>query len=152
MPKGKLETETDLFEGVEERTVSISLLAETYTELEELCQKNAWGIEEGLLIVLMNGLAGLTNKYELTSHSTQQGITNLEEAVQELNQYRAMYSVMKFKAFQLLQIARTLEMNVAALRNANRGLKGTVQRLRRENKRLKEQASPKRRCDERSVS
>lgn len=152
MPKGKLETETDLFEGVEERTVSISLLAETYTKLEELCQKNAWGIGEGLLIVLMNGLAGLTNKYKLTSHSTQQGITNLEEAVQELNQYRAMYSVMKFKAFQLLQIARTLEMNVAALRNANRGLKGTVQRLRRENERLKEQASPKRRCDERSVS
>jgi hypothetical protein len=63
-----------------------------------------------------------------------------------------MYSVMKFKAFQLLQIARTLEMNVAALRNANCGLKGTVQRLRRENERLKEQASPKRRCDEKSVS
>jgi len=136
MPK---ETETTLFDGVTTREVTVSLLEETYQQLLELFRAQKWDEAEGWRTVMAHGLAALRAQALLADVPADDSdlASQLTRVSQELAKYQAMYAVMKFKAFQLRQVAQTLEMNVAGLRNAEGAFRGTVARLREENEALK---------------
>jgi chromosome segregation ATPase len=126
------ETDTDMFDDVREQVVQIPILEETYQDILRLCQENGWEEEEGLRTVLAHGLGYLQGERELArlnADSTDLA-AELQAKVEELSGYQSMYAVMKFKAFKLLQVARTLEMNVAGLRGELDLCRSTIPHLR----------------------
>lgn len=140
------ETECNLFEGVTEHRLSLSVLEETYAELRRLIEENGWDDEEGLRIVLTRGLAYLKGEADLSRLPVAQGdvAEELDRLRRQVMEYTSMYAVMKFKAFKLIEVARVLELNVAGLRGENnlchstlRLLREDIAALKAENARLK---------------
>jgi len=140
------ETESNLFEGVAEHRLSLSVLEETYAELRRLIEENGWDEEEGLRIVLTRGLAYLKGEAELSRWQIADGTVaeELDRLRRQAMEYASMYAVMKFKAFKLMEVARVLELNVTGLRGENnlchstlRLLRDEIAGLKAENARLK---------------
>ena len=154
MGKPTRETDTDMFDDVREQIVQIPILEETYQDILQMCLENEWEEEEGLRTVLAYGLGYLQGERELARLNVVDGAdlaAELQAKVEELSSYHSMYAVMKFKAFKLQQVARTLEMNVAGLRgelafyqSAPSLLREQISQLQEENARLRERlaASP----------
>jgi len=132
MERSTRETDTDMFDDTRERVVQIPLLEETYQDILRLCQENEWEEEEGLRTVLTHGLGYLQGERELARINVDGAdlAAELRAKVEELSSYQSMYAVMKFKAFKLLQVARTLEMNVAGLRGELDLCRSTIPHLR----------------------
>jgi len=132
MGKPTRETDTDMFDDVREQVVQIPILEETYQDILRLCQENEWEEEEGLRTVLAYGLGYLQGERELARLNVDGAdlAAELQAKVEELSSYHSMYAVMKFKAFKLLQVARTLEMNVAGLRAELDLCRSTIPHLR----------------------
>jgi len=132
MERSTRETDTDMFDDTRERVAQIPLLEETYQDILRLCQENEWEEEEGLRTVLTHGLGYLQGERELACINVDGAdlAAELQAKVEELSSYQSMYAVMKFKAFKLLQVARTLEMNVAGLRGELDLCRSTIPHLR----------------------
>lgn len=139
MSKFERETDTDIFAEAQERIVQIPMLEETYQDILRLCRENGWEEEEGLRTVLAYGLGYLQGERELVRLNADGAdlAAELQAKVEELSGYQSMYAVMKFKAFRLLQVARTLEMNVTGLRGELGLSKATIPRLRQQIEELK---------------
>jgi len=137
------ETETNMFDGVAARTVEVELLEETFSAIVELCQEENWKLDEGLRIVMANGLAYLRGERNLAhlAAGDMDLASELEKRIDELADYQRMYAVMKFKAFSLLQVARTLEFNVAGLRGEREMARQTMLMLRQQVAALKSENS-----------
>lgn len=133
------ETETNLFDGVTECRVSLPILDETYQELRRLIEENEWDEEEGLRIILTRGLAYLKGEAEISQLQSADSdlAEDLNRIRRRLMEYESMYAVMKFTAFRLREIARTLELNVVGLRGENNLCHSTLRLLREEIARLK---------------
>jgi regulator of replication initiation timing len=132
MAKFERETDTDMFADVREQVVQIPILEEIYQDILRLCQENEWEKEEGLRTVLTFGLGYLRGEQVLTRLNADEAdpAAELQAKVEELSGYQSMYAVMKFKAFKLWQVARTLEMNVAGLRAELDLCRSTIPHLR----------------------
>ncbi len=132
MGKGTRETDTDMFDQAVEHLVEVAILEETRDEILELCRQEGWEVDEGLRIVLAYGLAHLRGERELLRLNASDAdlASELAAKAQQIADYHAMYSVMKFKAFKLLQVDRTLEMNVAGLRGELNLAHHTISHLR----------------------
>ena len=133
------ETDTDLFDGAAERTVEVALLEETYQDILALCRQEEWDEDEGRRIVMARGLAYLQGNAEIARLNSNDVdlAAELRDKVQQVADYHGMYSVMKLKAFKLLQVAQTLEMNVAGLRGELNLARSTIPMLRQKINELK---------------
>jgi hypothetical protein len=116
------------FADAEQVSVEISLLKETYAEIVALIERNGWGRERGLQMLLTSGLGYA--KGQLLTQADDEEHTRM---LQRLIDCESMYAVIKYEAFHLLRDNQALEMREAALRNSTRLLEQTLARLRLEN-------------------
>jgi hypothetical protein len=115
----------DFFADAGAVEVRLLLLEEMWRDLQGLCAENDWSLEDGLRVVLANGLAFLRRR-------SDEGSIEAKRAYLDLS---AQYSVMKFRTFQFLQAAQTLDMKLnstrselATLRQINEQLRAELQR------------------------
>lgn len=133
------ETDTDLFEDAAECTVEVHMLEETYQDILALCEQQSWEEDEGLRIVVANGLAYLRGDTAIqrVNAGDVDVAEELQRKVQQVVDYYGMYSVMKFKAFKLLQVSQTMELNRTGMRGELSLARKTIQNLRQEIEELK---------------
>jgi hypothetical protein len=132
-----MENEDKGLDGSGIHTLSIRLLEETYQRVKNLCERNEWGEEEGLQIVLATGVAYMDNERTFSRWEWQDSSAELLRLARLAAERDAMYSVMKFRAFECSQAKQTLEFNVTGLRGLNAMAGATIQRLTEENQQLK---------------
>ena len=92
----------DFFADTRTIDIKIALLDDFWRELQTLCADNEWSVEEGLRIVLGNGLAYLRRR-------SDEGSLEAKHAYLDLS---AQYTVMKFRTFQFMQAAQVLDMKL----------------------------------------
>jgi hypothetical protein len=97
----------DFFADAAAVEVRLFLLEEMWRDLQGLCAENEWSLEDGLRVVIANGLAYLRRRSDEGSLEAKRAYLDLA----------AQYSVMKFRTFQFLQAAQTLDMKLNAARN-----------------------------------
>jgi hypothetical protein len=104
--------------------VKMLVLDEMWQAIQALCAENDWSLEDGLRTVLANGLAYLRRRSDEGSIEAKRDYLDLS----------AQYSVMKFRAFQFMQAAQTLDMKLNGtrselelLRRANEDLRAKLQ-------------------------
>jgi hypothetical protein len=109
--------------------LKIAVLDEMWQDLQALCKENEWNLEEGLRTILANGLAYLHQR--MSDDSTDTKETRLD--------LLAQYSVMKYRAFEFMQAAQSLDWKVNAMRSelelvqrANEDLRARLQQDKRE--------------------
>ncbi len=100
--------------------VNLTLLDDLWRDVQALCAENEWSLEEGLRIVFANGLAYLKRRSDEGSIEAKRDYLDLS----------AQYSVMKFRAFQFMQAAQTLDMKL-------NGTRSELELLRRANEDLR---------------
>jgi len=105
--------------------IRLTLLDDIWREIQSLCTENEWSLEEGLRIIMANGLAWL-KEWEEDGTAARVRYANLS----------SQYAVMKFRAFQYLQAAQTLDMKINALRSEGDMLRSANEHLRAELQRL----------------
>ncbi len=113
----------------------IPVLEETHEQLRQLITAQGWDEEEGLRTVLTAGLGFLRvraleqarGEGRLDEQQYRSELSALSAAVAE---WQAQYAVMKFRAYQFQEKARTLEMRVAGLRGEDRFREAWVLRAR----------------------
>ena len=88
----------------------------------ELDPAAASAVEEGLRIILANGLTSLKQRQSEDERDIRVAYANLA----------SQYSVMKFRAFQYLQAAQILDMKINALRSEREMLRQANESLRTE--------------------
>jgi len=130
------ETETRFFDDMVQQEVTIALMDDMLAAIRDLAQQSGMSEDEAIRFVLATGLAYLEGEKALQSACESDCAQALERVSKQMLDCYAQYSVMKFKAFSLLQVARTLEINVAGLRLTEQGLRGVIERLREENEQL----------------
>ncbi len=114
--------EDEMLAGASNRAITFSLLEETYQEFLALCRDKGWSEAEGLPLVFATGVAYLKNEREFSRWDG--------------DDRNAMYSVMKFYAYNYLQDAHKLEMQVTGLRGLLASTQAALERVRAENARL----------------
>ncbi len=100
--------------------LEMTVLDGMWRDIQALCAENDWSLEEGLRIVLANGLAYLQHRMQDDSIEAKRAILDLS----------GQYAVMKFRAFQFMQAAQTLDMKL-------NGTRGELELLRRANEDLR---------------
>ena len=98
------------------------VLEELWRDLQALCIENEWSLEEGLRAVIANGSAYLRRR-------SDEGSIEAKCAYLDLS---GQYSVMKFRTFQFMQAAQTLDMKLNAMRSELETLRQINERLRAE--------------------
>jgi hypothetical protein len=131
------------FERAQTVTLQIEVLRETYDDLLRTIVANEWEREEGLRTVLLTGLGYLDARLNLeglspdsVERSDADAVRRVDAMTRELAAYHSMYSVMKFKAFNLYKTNQALEFNVSGLRATDRMWEGWADRMRREHAQL----------------
>lgn len=132
-----------LFEGAANHAAAFSMLEETYQEFLALCRENQWSEEEGAQVVFANGIAYLKNEREFSRWRDENRDAELLRLARYGNDMNAAYSIMKFRAFTYRQATQTLEFNVTGLRGLLAHAEATIERLRAENERLKQELANK---------
>lgn len=132
-----MEDQDKIFEGSAVHEFSVRLLKEAYQRLKDLCENNKWSEEEGLRIILSNGIAYIENERTFSRWDQQDSNAEMLRLARLAAERDAMYSVMKFRAFECSQAKQTLEFNVTGLRGLNNMAYATIDHLREENEHLK---------------
>jgi hypothetical protein len=112
----------DFFPDTHAVEMKLMLLDEQWREIQSVCAENEWSLEEGLRILLANGLAYLQHRMQNDSIETKQTILDIS----------AQYSVMKFRTFQFMQAAQTLDMKLNAAQSELKMLRQINEQLRTE--------------------
>ncbi len=112
----------DFFADTAAVEVRILLLEEMWRDLQSLCVENEWSVEEGLRAVIANGVAYLRRR-------SDEGSIEAKRAYLDLS---GQYSVMKFRTFQFMQAAQTLDMKLNATRSELEMLRQINEQLRAE--------------------
>lgn len=112
----------DFFADAGAVEVRLVVLDELWRDLQALCAENDWSIEEGLREVIANGVAYLRRR-------SDEGSIEAKRAYLDLS---GQYSVMKFRTFQFMQAAQTLDMKLNAMRSELETLRKVNERLRAE--------------------
>lgn len=131
------------FEGATNHTAKFALLEETYQEFLTLCHQNQWREEEGAQVVFANGIAYLKNERDFSRWKDEKRDEELLRLARYGNDMNAAYSIMKFRAFNYRQATQTLEFNVTGLQGLLAHAEATIERLRTENERLKQELATK---------
>jgi hypothetical protein len=128
---GSADFERRFFAGAEQVVVSIEVLVEMYDEMLAVIAQSGLQTEEGLRILLAQGLGYA--KGQLLLQADDEARARMAARLAEVE---SMYAVMKRQTFCFMRDNQVLEMQNAAFKNANLGLSGVVQRLRSENEAL----------------
>ncbi len=112
----------DFFADVAAVEVRLPVLADMWRDLQNLCLENEWSLEEGLRKVLADGLADQRRRSDEDSIEAKRAYLDLS----------GQYSVMKFRTFQFIQAAQTLDMKLNAARNELDMLRHINEQLRAE--------------------
>jgi chromosome segregation ATPase len=128
------EFERRFFEGAEVVTLQISVLKETYNDIQATIERNGWEPEEGLRILLTLGLGYAQGQRLLQADDAER--VRLAERLADLESVAA---VMKFRTFSFMRDNQVLEMRMGALQNAKTGLEAVIHRLRPERDVLQEE-------------
>jgi hypothetical protein len=128
--------EDEMFAGASNHTITFSLLEETYQEFLALCRDKGWSEAEGLPLVFATGVAYLKNEREFSRWDGDDRNAEFIRLARYANERNAMYSVMKFYAYNYLQDAQKLEMQVTGLRGLLASTQAALERVRAENARL----------------
>ena len=100
--------------------LNLVVLNDHWRDLAALCAENDWSIEDGLRIILANGLAYLRRRSDEGSLEAKQAYLDLS----------AQFAVMKFRTFQFMQAAQTLDLKLSAARSELNILRQANERLR----------------------
>jgi hypothetical protein len=112
----------DFFADVAAVEVRLPLLEDMWRDLQSLCLENERSLEEGLRKVMADGIAYQRRR-------SDEGSIEAKRAYLDLS---AQYSVMKFRTFQFLQAAQTLDMKLNAARSELDMLRHINEQLRAE--------------------
>ncbi len=112
----------DFFADVAAVEVRLPVLADMWRDLQNLCLENEWSLEEGLRKVLADGLAYQRRRSDEDSIEAKRAYLDLS----------GQYSVMKFRTFQFMQAAQTLDMKLNAARSESDMLRHITEQLRAE--------------------
>lgn len=129
--------EDEMFAGASNRTITFALLEETYQEFLALCRENGWSEAEGLPLVFATGIAYLKNEREFSRWNGDDRAADFIRLARYANERNAMYSVMKFYAYNYLQDVQKLETQVTGLRGLLASTQAALERERAENARLR---------------
>jgi len=122
--------------------LELMLPSEMLARIEQLAETNHWPRDEAELTVLAYGLSFITGQTELRDISERgDSQSELERVVNERVRLESRYSVMKFRAFELMKDNQIMQMRDQALVIENNGLRAVVGRLRDENSMLKQNCS-----------
>lgn len=126
-------------EAVEVVRVELEVPAELYRRALALAEEEDWPRREALLTALSHGVACLEGEDSLAALDRGEA-----DPRAEAERFRRMamglqgaYSVMKFRAWELGERVKTLEMNVSGLRADNRLAHHRLQMFRQEEQRLR---------------
>lgn len=129
--------EDEMFANASDHTITFALLEETYQEFLALCRENGWNEAEGLPLVFATGIAYLKNEREFSRWNGDDRATEFIRLARYANERNAMYSVMKFYAYNYLQDVQKLETQVTGLRGLLASTQAALERERAENARLR---------------
>jgi hypothetical protein len=119
--------------------VQIDLPAELYQRACQLAESEGWPAAETLLTVIAHGVAYLNGEQEV--RRLRQGDPELRAEVERFHakamQLDGAYSVMKFRAYELTKLVRTLEMNNTGLQGENDLAKRRIAIFREDEARLR---------------
>ncbi len=128
------EFERRFFAGAEIVTLQISILKETYADIQAAIERNGWEPEEGLRILLTLGRG-----YAQGQRLLQAGDEERTHLAGRLADLESLAAAMKFRTFSFMRDNQVLETRMGALQNAKTGLEAVVQRLRPERDALHEE-------------
>ncbi|MCZ7544928.1 MAG: hypothetical protein M5R40_16020 [Anaerolineae bacterium] len=150
--------ERRFFDGAEQVAVEITLMRDDWETLLAFMREQGWKQVEGLVTLLMTGMAFLRNERALSmGNDGAAGMSDSEvrRLLDRLATIEAEYAVMKSFAFNIMRDHQALELKyvpierqyvayrqlVSPLRKENDALKAEVERLRRELKARESAAS-----------
>ena len=115
--------------------VEISLLPEIHDQLRALAWENGWNLEEATCIALHYGLSTLETPALATAYAARPpddapGQAHLPPAERLLANCRAMYAVMKYRAFKLQQQVQAQELQIQGLRGKEAAWERWAQQMR----------------------
>lgn len=141
------ETETHFFDEMSQHEITLVVLNDMLEAARQVAAQSGMNEDEAFRFLIATGLAYLDGEKAMRASGEGGCARELERVSKQMTDYYAQYAVMKFKAFSLLQVAQTLELNVAGLRPLEQGLRGVVERLREENEQLRAELEALRRRD-----
>jgi len=147
---GSKEFEERFFHDSGAVTLQIDVLQEMYDELCAVARRQGLELSEVARAALGRGLACARADDYLGASDAEQA-----RVARQLLDLESRLAVMRYSAFSFMRDNQTLEMQNAALRNANEGLKAAVDRLHQQEEKLRDriralQAEPKAAPSERS--
>ena len=115
-------------------TLQIDVLQETYDELCAAARRQGVELPEAARTALARGLACVRADDYLRASDEEQA-----RIVRQLLDLESNLAVMRYSTFDFMRDNQTLEMQNAALKNANEGLKAAVDRLHEQEEELLDQ-------------
>lgn len=116
------------FPQTRKHVLSLDVLDEHWRELQRLFEANGWETEEGLRYTLAAGLAHL--RTPPGEPLEQDAAAEIRRLKRERVDVESGYAVMRYRAFQFMQAAQALQIQLGACRAELEGLRGFVRRAR----------------------
>ncbi len=133
------EFEQRFFADAEQVRIQVTLMRETWDELQQVIEENDWKLNEGLIVLLTTGMAFLKAERALavTQGTGEFSAEEIQKLLDRQMVIEARYASIKNFAFDLMRDHRTLELRYAPLEREYLAFRNMVWPLRRENDALR---------------
>jgi hypothetical protein len=123
------------FEGVEQVTVELTLMGDTWKDFIQECEAQGWKQNEGLIVLLTTGLAYLHAERALTTPETVAGLRDAEvnKLLSRLIEVESRFGAMKYFAYDIMRDHRVMELQHEAIKLEANGYHRLAARLKEEN-------------------
>lgn len=131
--------ERRFFAGDEQVTFEVTLMRETYDQIQTLMTEHNWQPNEGLIILLTTGIAYLRGERALTitGNEGEYNPADLKKLLERSISIESKYAAIRNFAFSLMRDHRTLEIKFDPVERECHALRTLVTQLRAENDALK---------------
>ncbi len=131
--------EHTFFEGAGQITVEVTMMQDTWEDIQALLERNGWAQNEGLLMLLGTGLAYLRAEQALTITGGAAGLREAEirKLLDRLLEIEARFAAMKNFTFWMMRDHQAMELKYVAIERLGVGHQRLAERLRAENQALK---------------
>ncbi|MBI3738360.1 MAG: hypothetical protein HY258_04875 [Chloroflexi bacterium] len=123
--------ERDFFPNAKIVHLEVDVLNDLWADLQKEFAENEWSETDGLRHILAAGLAYL--RAERMRQEVADGADSeprLEQIMHESMEMQGRFALMKYRAYQFLQDAKTLSMKLNACRQESDGLSQEIENLR----------------------
>ena len=129
------EFEKRYFDGLEQVTVEIVLMSDTWQEVLQECEKQSWKQNEGLIILLPTGLKYLHTERVLTIPETVAGLRDEEvnKLLSRLIEIESRFAAMKNFAYNIMGDHRIMDIQHTATQLEANGYHKLAAKLKEEN-------------------